>query len=242
MRNIEIITSHKVDITFSLAPVSSRIFAFIIDIFVLWFGILLFSFVSATLFGYSVFGDNFAMLVFLPFITFYTLASETLMHGQTLGKKALGIRVIKLNGERMQFADYLSRWVFRVIDIWFSGGAVAIIFIVSTDKNQRLGDMLSNTSVVKVNDDKNYKLDDVFKIMNIENYTVTYPDAKLFNDKQMLLIKETLERIKKYSNPANLNALQSLSLKVATQLQVAKPTQPEQFLRTVLRDYIYLTR
>lgn len=242
MSNIEIITSHKVDITFGLAPVSQRIFAFILDNIFIWFTVIILSTFASTIFGYSVFGDNFAMLFIVPFITFYTLASESLMNGQTLGKKALGIRVIKLNGERMEFADYLSRWIFRIVDIWFSGGSVAIISIVSTEKNQRLGDMLANTAVVQVNDSKNYKFEDVEKIMSIENYEVTYPEAKNFNEKQMLLIKEALERLKSVPNKTTREALKKLSDKIAGELQIAVPKQPETFLRTVLRDYIYLTR
>lgn len=242
MSNIEIITSHKVDITFSLAPVSQRIFAFILDIFVIGFTVIILTTFISNVFGFDVIADNFAMLFLVPFVTFFTLASESLMNGQTLGKKALGIRVIKLNGERMEFADYLSRWIFRIVDIWFSGGSVAIISIVSTEKNQRLGDMLANTAVVQVNDSKNYKFEDVEKIMSIENYEVTYPEAKNFNEKQMLLIKEALERLKSVPNNTTRNALKKLSDKIASELQVSVPKQPETFLRTVLRDYIYLTR
>ena len=79
--------------------------------------------------------------------------------------------------------------------------------------------------------------------MNLKDYKVVYPEAKIFTEQQMLLLKETLERYKMYHNEAHQNALKLLSDNMAKQLGLEKtPFAKEKFLKTLLRDYIFLTR
>lgn len=242
MRTIDIVTAHKVEITYSLATVVQRFMAFILDLIII---------VMVALFLFALFESIFDksrlvyyyLIVILPFYMFYTLYSEVLLNGQTLGKKALGIRVVKLNGENLQFSDYLTRWVFRLIDIWFSSGSLAVIFISSNEKSQRIGDLLSNTTVIQTSSSRKYSLADVLNIMNLKDYEVVYPKAKNFSEQQMLLLKETLERHRMYKNNAHKEALKLLSLKMAKQLELEKaPLNAETFLKNILRDYVYLTR
>lgn len=245
MKNIEIITAQKVDITYPLASVVQRIIAFLIDFVILgvvyWLTFLLLT--SVFTYDYSGNMENIIMIILLPWATFYTLFWEVLLHGQTPGKKALNIRVIKLSGQRMEFADYVIRWIFRVVDIWFSSGSVAIILGISSEKRQRLGDILANTAVVQIHGARNYTLNDVMNIMKLKDYEVTYSNAKQFNEQQMLIVKETLERHKRHPNKAHKEALKSLSIKTAKALEVTKiQGSYDGFLRTLLRDYIFLTR
>lgn len=243
MKTVEIVTAQKVDISYTLAGLMQRILAFIIDVVAK--GIL--STIIFTFIGF-VAPNSFdgqmiwAYFLIIPIVIFYDLVLEFFWQGQTLGKKALGIRVIKASGERPEFVDYFMRWMFRTVDISFSAGLVAVIAILSTEKRQRLGDVIANTAVIQVQDARNYNLKDVMNIMKLENYEVTYPDAKFFNEQQMLLVKETLERSNKYNNEAHLKSVRVLALKVAEELGIAKPNNPKRFLKLVLRDYIYLTR
>jgi uncharacterized RDD family membrane protein YckC len=39
---------------------------------------------------------------------------ESLMEGQTIGKKLLGIKVVKIDGYQASFFDYLIRWVIEI--------------------------------------------------------------------------------------------------------------------------------
>lgn len=242
MRSIDIVTAHKVEITYPLASVGQRIMAFILDVIIIVVGFTVFSLAFELLFSGKLY-EYFMYIVLFPFYMFYTLYSELLMNGQTLGKKALGIRVVKLNGENLQFTDYMTRWIFRTVDIWLSLGSLAVIFISSTEKSQRIGDLLSNTSVIQTSSSRNYALSDVLNIMNLKDYKVVYPQAKIFTEQQMLLLKETLERYKMYNNEAHQEALKMLSQKMAQQMGLDKtPLAKEKFLKTLLRDYIFLTR
>lgn len=242
MRSIDIVTAHKVEITYPLASVGQRIMAFILDAIIIVVGAMSLSYLFSYIFT-EKYLEYFAFLVILPFYMFYTLYSEVLLNGQTLGKKALGIRVVKLNGENLQFTDYLTRWIFRVVDIWLSSGSLAIIFISSNEKSQRIGDVLSNTSVIQTSSSKSYSLADVLNIMNLKDYAIEYPKAKNFSEEQMLLLKETLERYTRYKNNAHLEAMKAIGHKMAKQLELEKtPMATEKFLKTLLRDYIYMTR
>src|SRR5690606_41557652 len=57
-----------------------------------------------------------SFIIFWPIIL-YTLVCESLMSGQTIGKKIMKIRVIKIDGYQASFGDYLVRWLFRVVEI-----------------------------------------------------------------------------------------------------------------------------
>ena len=83
----------------------------------------------------------------LPYV-FYTLILESVFEGQTVGKKLLKIKVVKIDGYQATFADYLIRWFMRIIDMWLLYCVVALISVASSKKGQRLGDMVAGTSVI----------------------------------------------------------------------------------------------
>src|SRR5690606_39594735 len=90
-----------------------------------------------------------SFIIFSPII-FYTLVCESLMSGQTIGKKIMKIRVIKIDGYQASFGDYLVRWLFRVVEIVIFQGVIAVMAIIFSGKNQRLGDTVSGTAVVSL--------------------------------------------------------------------------------------------
>lgn len=89
MKTIEITTAQKVSIQYELAPLGSRISAFMIDMLVLIGLMIILNLIG----GLVIDGEAymyFVILVILPTLLFYTLASEILLNGQTLGKRAVG--------------------------------------------------------------------------------------------------------------------------------------------------------
>ena len=76
----------------------------------------------------------------------------------------MGIRVVKINGENANINDYAMRWAFNLIDFWFSAGAIAALFISTTEKGQRLGDILGQTAVIKNNPEQVYSIRDILNI------------------------------------------------------------------------------
>jgi hypothetical protein len=138
--------------------------------------------------------------------------------------------------------DYLTRWVFRPIDIYFSLGTIAYLLISSSPKSQKLGDILSNTVVVKVKPTQSISLTDLDRLPSGENYTPKFPGVVHFNDEQMLAVRELLTRVKQYRNKAHLALLRETADTLAEKLEVEKPDHPYTFLQEVLQEYIILTR
>jgi hypothetical protein len=173
---------------------------------------------------------------------FYSLAFEVWNNGQSLGKMALRIQVIKTAGGRATFPDYAARWVFRMVDIWFSLGGIASILIASSAKAQRIGDIVANTAVVKLTPKLNLQLKDLLTIHSQDSYKPSYPLAKYLKEEDVLLIKATLDRSKKYNNDAHEEALLLLSTKVSQIIEAQQTGDHRQFLQTVMKDYVVLTR
>jgi uncharacterized RDD family membrane protein YckC len=129
-----------------------RVLATIVD------GVLLglLFFVMSMLFGSSSAegGQVNASLNGLPFLMYLVLvvAYYVLMEGylgQTVGKMLLGIKVVREGtGEVPGLQGAAIRTVLRIVDGFFFY-LVAFISVLASAKNQRLGDMVANTLVVK---------------------------------------------------------------------------------------------
>ena len=72
---------------------------------------------------------------------------------------------------------------------------------------------------------------------------VFFTETKVFLNGDMLFIKKVLERTRKNPNEAHKKVIASLSKHVANQLNIDKvPIDNNKFLRTLINDYIVLTR
>lgn len=242
MKTIEIATAQKVTIQYELSSLTNRFFAAFVDwcIMGLTLGILSFLILSSSS---IIVYQTVQVLVLLPIFMFYTLISEILLDGQTLGKRIIKLKVVKLNGDAPTNHDYVMRWFFRFIDIYLSLGSVAALLINASPKGQRLGGMLSGTVVIRTEATRAFSLQDILKISTIDNYEPTYAEVStLFNEKDMLFIKRSLERDRKYKNTAHKKVIEELAAHTSKLLQIKSPKDPYTFLRTLLNDYIVLTR
>ena len=155
---------------------------------------------------------------------------------------ALKIRVIRNYGEKTNFLDYLMRWMFRIIDLYGSFGGIAFLGVLSSTNNQRTGDLLANTVVVSLRKDNRMKLDNLLKLNNQTKYIPVYPDVIKFNEETMLIVKEVLKKQLKHHNVAHKKAFDLLIEKLALELNIKTPKNQVEFLKTLLKDYILLTR
>ena len=92
-----------------------------------------------------------AAAIFLVFLLIwgYHIFFEMLWNGQTLGKRAVGIRVLKDGGYPMGLLDSVVRNLLRPIDFlpFFYGIGAVVMFCNSRSK--RIGDFAAGTIVVK---------------------------------------------------------------------------------------------
>ncbi len=84
----------------------------------------------------------------IPFV--YYIVMEA-MQGATVGKMALGIRVVKLDGSPISWWDSIVRNLWRIIDHvpYVVPYLLGALLIWSSPRKQRLGDRLANTVVVR---------------------------------------------------------------------------------------------
>ena len=117
------VTNQNIEIELELGSLGERIVAFLLDALIIFCFIIGMSILAAQI-GVV---DWFTFLFYIP-LMFYSLAFEYFGNGQTPGKRAMNIKVVKLDGSTPTISSYLLRWLFRLIDIYFYG-AVAVISI-----------------------------------------------------------------------------------------------------------------
>lgn len=221
-----VVTSQYVHIEQPTASVGDRMLAQLVD----WIVLLAYGTFMTWLLIENNAGFNAAMLLlFLP-IMLYTLLMEVLNRGQSLGKMALRLRVVKLDGTPPTLGSYLLRWLLWIIDgPTFS--FLGLIVMIVNRSNQRLGDLAAGTVVIKLQDYKKIQvsLDDYEYLTR--GYTPRYPQAADLSLEQVEVIRRTLTM----NQPQRTEQLaQKVCQKFGIDLQETSPTL---FLQRIVRDY-----
>lgn len=180
-------------------------------------------------------------LILAPVFFFYQLLMELFNDGRSLGKMALGLKVIRIDGRQPTGYDFLMRWMFRWVDIYMSSGAFAAMLISATPRAQRVGDLLADTTVIHT---KNLRvpLKRILNLNELSRYKPQYSAADQLTEKQVLLAKETLQRFIRLKNEAHTEALNSVADRISELLAIERPKNSHQFVQTIIKDYIALTR
>lgn len=256
MKTIEFESAQNVKIEYELASVGQRTAAAMLDFLMFAIYFIIFGMVVGFTGWFQEDLGSFLflqlLLMKLPWI-FYNPTIEYLTQGQSLGKYILGIRVVTLSGERPGLREVFTRWIFKgdflwisadfFVLFWFGIGLMGIVYAGTSRRNQRIGDVMANTIVIKNKSSINYSLKDVLAIRSQSDYTPEYPQAIRFTDEDMLLIKNTIQRVKKYPNTETKKFAVELADKSAEFIGLPEtPKKRLQFLQTLLQDYVVLTR
>ena len=245
MVELQINTTQNVNINFTAASVGERILAYVMDWIVkIAYGIVVYQILFNILHLDEIIIDMdwwsqmaIYLIFYLPVI-FYTLIFETILDGQTIGKRILKIKVVKIDGYQASLADYVVRWFFRIVDLNMMTGVVALISIIASDKNQRLGDMTAGTAVISIRDKVtiNHTILENLK----DDYQPKYPSVIRLSDNDVRIIKDTYLTAKKSSDYNTLIKLRDKILEV-TDIKEKQGTDI-QFIDTILKDYNYYTQ
>ena len=248
MATIEIKTTQNVIIEYELATLRERMLAFLIDFFIVGAIYLVLFLMLLSAMSNTSLEDSMGMYViygFLPLVVFvfYHLLSEVLTNGQSWGKRSMGIRVVRLDGGEPGLGDYLLRAVFHLLDTITSAGIVAALLISTSERNQRLGDLTANTTIIRVRHYIRFKLSDILNINTLEDYEPRYPAVKKLSEQDMLLVKNVVARYQSFRNDAHREAVTALVERLKEILEIKEiPQDRIGFLKTLIRDYIVLTR
>jgi len=102
--------------------------------------------IAAILMAVAGYGTGVQILVSLLGLVYVVVLEAT--QGATLGKKAMGLKVVKMDGTAISWKESIIRNLLRIIDgIGFY--LVGAIIVWVTKSKQRLGDIAAGTIVVK---------------------------------------------------------------------------------------------
>ena len=157
----EVLTTERTPFSYRVAGLGSRTLAWLIDFLLmlfLWGAGFLFFVLTPLEAVMPGMGDALALLWIFAVYWGYFLLFEWLWNGQTLGKRALGIRVIQRKGTALTFYHSAVRNIVRFVDslpgwpfvLWPGCYAVGFAVAACNRKNRRLGDLAADTLVVHV--------------------------------------------------------------------------------------------
>ncbi|MFA9186573.1 RDD family protein [Flavobacterium sp. FBOR7N2.3] len=241
MSELSINTTQNVVINFNTASVGQRLQSYLIDLVIkiaygiTVYGVFFYALGFAALDGWSL--AAMILLFYFP-IVIYTVVLESLFQGQTIGKRIIKIKVVKIDGYQAGFGDYLMRWFFRLIDISIFSGVIAFVTVASSKKNQRIGDMAAGTAVITLKNE----IDISHTILEEldQEYVPQYPAVIKFSDNDMRIIKENFQRA---SAKGDYVTLYKLAEKIESISGIKNETNDTVvFITTILKDYNYYTQ
>lgn len=145
-----VLTPEYVEFNFVQAGLFSRFLAWLIDAVIVAFGSLaLIIALSSAMAAAPGLASAMSFIIYFLVDWGYAIALEIAWSGQTIGKRALGLRVIQETGVRVGFYPAVLRNLARPLDrlpfLYLVGGIAALL----SRSQQRLGDMLAGTLVVR---------------------------------------------------------------------------------------------
>jgi len=153
-------TPERVPLHFALASIGNRFIACAIDHTIQIVGLILIVIFFLIISGATAWGNRLtsapkwviALLVIIQFLIIngYFAVFEWLWRGQTPGKRWLKLRVIREDGRPISFFEAMTRNLVRVVDFILPPFySIGLISVFATQRDQRIGDLIAGTVVVR---------------------------------------------------------------------------------------------
>ena len=243
-------TPENIEFAYDIAGIGSRFLAAIIDSLVIGAALL----IVAILVG--LVGSNsettrtasnsvvVAIGGILSFIILwgYYIAFELVWNGQSLGKRAIGLRVVREGGRPITFVNSATRNLIRIVDFLPAFYGIGVIVMFIDRRARRLGDLAGGTLVVKER-----------RGITLESLTApaavpipqpgpapqqpTLPNVHLLNDQDYTLIQEFLRRRGELGNDARLRLGAQLASGIQARLGLPQGGDAERFLQYAAAEY-----
>jgi uncharacterized RDD family membrane protein YckC len=171
-----------------------------------------------------------ALAVFIGF----PMVFETLTRGKSVGRYALGLRIVRDDGGPIGLRQVVVRVLVGVIELWLSAGSIALIASASKSRGKRVGDMLAGTYALQT------------RASNAQHVPLTVPfsldgwarivDIRRLPDGLALEARQFLTRASALHPSSRRQMGESLSARIAPLVSPLPPegTHPETFLTAVL--------
>ena len=270
MSTVRVATNFNIDIEFTAPPFYRRLLAWVVDIVILIFYLVIITNFMEWFDRQLGYGEDMnvvrwavSLLVLLPFMLYHVVLEAT-MNGQSIGKKIMGIKVVSENGGRPSLGQLIIRWLIRTSDymllmiivvmVILSNSGIALsseIYIALT-----LAIVLLITDLVLVNTRKQQRLGDILA----HTVLINTKQKEKITDTVFLEVEDTyvpqFPQIMQLSD-RDINALKGIidtarkhkdynmammaAEKIKSHLKIDTGMEPEEFLDVLLKDYNYLS-
>lgn len=147
----DLVTGEAVALDLPAANFGHRVVSGVIDvvvtmvllIVVLWVALTITLPVDEAVLRIGLIGGLVAALVGFP------TTLETLTRGRSLGKLAMGLRVVRDDGGPISFQHAFVRALLGVVEIYGLSGSIAVLSSMLNTRGKRLGDFVAGTYVVR---------------------------------------------------------------------------------------------
>jgi uncharacterized RDD family membrane protein YckC len=249
---VKLDTGFNIEVEFAISPFHKRFFAWLIDVTIQVIYVIFGARLMGAMFD-NWSGNYWSLVIFmLPYI-FYHLVCEITMNGQSVGKMAMGIKVMTQMGGQPSLSQYMIRWLFRIIDfpvlvilmiiysvfdprLWLMvpTAFLGLLCVILTPKSQRIGDLVAGTILIDLKNRTSWQ-DTVFTEVEA-TYQPRYPQVMQLSDRDINTLKSIIETVKRKND-------YDLSMKIADRIKSKLKMNSDQdsldFLQTLLKDYNY---
>jgi uncharacterized RDD family membrane protein YckC len=237
-----VVTPEAVVLEFETASVASRSLAQAIDLGVR-FGLL---YALAIVAGLASAGIGTTPAIVLLFVGIFLLLFgypailETRWNGQTIGKRALGLRVVTVEGAPVRFRHSAIRSMLSIVDFLLPPlGVSATIVSLLNRRNQRLGDVFAGTVVLRERTGAAIPIPVSFPPLPGYELYARSLDVGGITPEQYAVVRSFLIRVNTLTPGARAHLAVRLANAVATSMHHTPPASvhPETFLVSVAAAY-----
>lgn len=267
MSVVRIPTNFNIDIEFTAPPFHRRLFAWMLDLVIQIFYIVIAMRMLNRIARIFFNRDDdvnmkmwaVSLLFFLPFLLYHVLMEIT-MGGQSIGKKIMGIKVISETGGKPSIGQFIIRWLMRTSDYtvlvvmvlipyaqifgpqvyWGVAGAIALLVADLILVNTRKHQRLGDmlAHTVLINTRQQESLADTVFLEVPEQYVPQFPQIMQLSDRDINAMKGIIDTSKKHKDP---QMARLAAEKIKAHLKIETTLEPEPFLEVLLKDYNYLS-
>ncbi|MFB4306047.1 RDD family protein [Actinomadura sp. GTD37] len=147
----ELVTGEAVALDIRVARLASRGCAFLLDLIFQGVALYIVLYLTAmtSLVADEAWTVGLSLLAMVAVLVGYPCLFETLLRGRTLGKMAVGLRVVGDDGGPVRFRQALVRALAGFIEFWTFYGSPALITSFCNRRGKRLGDLFAGTIVIQ---------------------------------------------------------------------------------------------
>ncbi len=216
-----IVTPEAVALDLPVADVGTRLVSAILDLFFTEVASIVFLLATAGLGSFVGFDGGAVVVMWL--IGLFTahflgpMLLETFWHGQTLGKRIMGLRVVTNEGTPIRFRHAVLRGIIR----WVEAGPIYVLAMTLTANHQRLGDVFAGTVVVRYRSGMGMPKPLTFSVPDHASAFVDRIDTSVLTRDDLFQLRLLLERSDKLRATSAADLTNEMANRLANKLKIA---------------------